>query len=284
MKKLEKIESEYSQKEIIYEYFGNPNDHILRAFCGITFPDVNYEVKRRTSSLYSIEYVIEGEGAIQDGDSIHKVCAGDMFILHPNRYHHYYSSQKNPWKKIWMIVADNLDYISTLLKLYKIENITLFRQINTDLYLYDIFDLFKSRESISGAELELYLYKFVSELSRISGDLSSNSDKLEAAKLFIDRQIAKRLYVDEVARYVNMNYSYFSTAFKKEYGISPSKYIKSKKMELAKSFLENTNMNIPAIAEQLAFFDASHFSHAFYEHYGMTATEYRKMYSEKTDK
>ena len=52
-------------KEEIYQYIGSPDTLILHSLAGISYPDPTYEMYRKNSDLYSLEYVYEGEGAIQ---------------------------------------------------------------------------------------------------------------------------------------------------------------------------------------------------------------------------
>ena len=89
-----KVLSNYNVSEEIYKYVGTTDSTMLHALAGISEADPSYEIKRTNSDTYSIEYVYSGEGTIQENDSIFNVSEGDFFILHPNKYHHYYSNKK----------------------------------------------------------------------------------------------------------------------------------------------------------------------------------------------
>ena len=53
---------EYSRFiEDIYIHYGMPNDPIKKAYIGITYPDSTYEIIRKDTRWYSIEYVYSGE-------------------------------------------------------------------------------------------------------------------------------------------------------------------------------------------------------------------------------
>lgn len=93
--------SQETFKEEIYQYVGSPDTLILHSLSGISHPDPTHKMRRKNSDLYSLEYIYEGEGVIQQNNQIYKVSAGDLFILHPGTYHYYYTNAIRPWKKIF---------------------------------------------------------------------------------------------------------------------------------------------------------------------------------------
>lgn len=273
---MAKYKSYISDKEEIYEHIGTANDLIIYSLCGITNPDPTYEIIRKQSECYSIEYIIEGEGVIQENKDMYKVSQGDIFILHPWEYHHYYSSPKNPWKKIWVYITNGGYYMTTLLKLYNMEHRTLFQSIGSPLNLYEIFDLYKNNSPDFSRQLELKLHEFVIALSDKSKKLTAVKSDMELAKSYIDQNIGSHITVEDVSRYIKMSYSYFSRAFKKTFDISPAQYIMREKMTLAKHLLGSTDIPIPTISDHLCFSDLAHFSHTFQKHCGISPSAYRQ--------
>jgi len=273
---MAKYRSYISEKEEIYEHIGIANDLIIYSLCGITNPDPTYEIQRDKSNCFSIEYILDGEGVVQEGKNIYKVSKGDFFILHPEEFHHYFSSPKNPWKKIWLYITNGSYYMSTLLKLYNLQNQTIFKNIDSPLNIYEIFELYKNDPADFNSQLELKLHEFIIKLSNKSKKIISSKTDIELAKWYISQNIASHITVDEVSRHVNMNYSYFSRAFKKAFDISPAQYIIQEKMMLSKHLLGSTDIPIPNIADHLAFTDLAHFSHSFKKYYGMNPSTYRQ--------
>lgn len=66
-----------------------------------------------------------------------------------------------------------------------------------------------------------------------------------------------------------------STLFKNEVGISPSAYIRQKKLEEAYHLVTQHDMPLNEIAELLGFYDASHFSADFKRMYGKSPQHVR---------
>lgn len=270
-----RIVSAASECEEMYEYVGTSKTKIMHSVCGVTNPDPDYGVTRNYVNWFSIEYVIEGEGVVVEDDKVAHLEAGDFFILHPYKYHHYYSDKKNPWKKVWITFGYNTDYISDLLKLYGIEDRTFFKGLNNPVHLDELFNLFKQDRSDFNRELELLVFQLVMDLAYMSEKVENSDTELDEAKRYIDKRVASKLNVKNVADYIGVNYTYFSKSFKKKFGISPAKYIMQQKLELAKHLLENTDISVQAIADHLAFADRAHFSAVFSKTFGISAVNYR---------
>lgn len=262
-------------KEEIYQYIGNPDTAILHSLSGISFSDPSYTMTRKNSNLYSIEYVYEGEGTVQHGQEIHQVSAGDLFILHPGTYHHYYSNKKNPWKKIFFTVDGNPVFVDSLLKVYDIENLVYLPKVYNPRRLEEIFELVKNDNGKIHRQLENIVFNLIAEISDSKKKLEYDSSKISLAKRFIDRRITTKMPVSEVCEYVNLEISYLGRLFKKTYGMTPSAYIIHQKIEHSKLLLSETNLSIKDIAANYSFTDHSHYIRVFTNIVGMSPSQYR---------
>lgn len=271
-----KIESEFGFKEEIYDYIGTTNNQILLALSGITYPDSRYEMRRKDAHCYSIEYIYEGEGVIQENKKIYKVKAGDFFVLHPNCYHHYYTNPKNPWKKIFLVICGGIAFPEIILKQYQISDITFFPQINTPLMLEEIFELFKSTDSDISRKLEILLCSMIINLAHLSKKVDSDYTSINTAKKYIDKKINAKLTLDKIAKYANISVSFLYREFKKTHGVTPYTYILNSKIELAKTMLIETDDTVQTISERFSFSDAAHFSKAFTKIVGVSPSVFRK--------
>lgn len=84
--------------------------------------------------------------------------------------------------------------------------------------------------------------------------------------------------LNETARYVHLNPSYFSRVFKEETGITYSKFLIDLKLKYAKKLLCETNMTITDICFNSGFGSLSNFSKYFKSKYEISANEMRKKY------
>ena len=90
--------------------------------CGISYCDGSYRIERRNSPVYTLEYIIKGEGKaiLPDGTHIHP-AEGDVYLLHSGENQLYFSDANNPWTKIWCNVSGH--FVEQMIKLYRLENI-----------------------------------------------------------------------------------------------------------------------------------------------------------------
>jgi two-component system response regulator YesN len=90
--------------------------------------------------------------------------------------------------------------------------------------------------------------------------------------LHLDRDIS----LQEVASFVGLSASYFSTQFKQEQGENFIDYLVRGRMEKALSLLENTGDTIATIGEAIGYNSYRYFTKVFKDHYGLTPTQYRE--------
>ena len=178
------------------------------ALIGITYPDPEYEIKRPASNPITVfEYVLEGEGEIFLNGKWLTVSAGDIYILRHGEDHHYRSSARNPWEKIWINYV--ADYLLAFLDAYGI-NSGIYRCENAKAYFLQLFELTKGESGAKNVHLTIseLVHKIIHALA--SERLTESSDEyrireaLNASvyeKLSLD-ELAAKLYI-KVKRYPN---------------------------------------------------------------------------------
>jgi AraC-like DNA-binding protein len=84
------------------------------------------------------------------------------------------------------------------------------------------------------------------------------------------------LNLEEFARLTGRSLSKFKRNFKEYYNETPGKWINNKRIEYAKTLLENPELNINDICFESGFKNASHFNSSFKEKYELPPNQYRK--------
>jgi two-component system, response regulator YesN len=82
--------------------------------------------------------------------------------------------------------------------------------------------------------------------------------------------------LDEVANYVGLNPTYFSTLFKQKTGVNFSGYMMKLKIDQGKRLLRESNLPLVTIAAELGFESQSYFSNIFKRFTDMTPKQYRE--------
>lgn len=83
------------------------------------------------------------------------------------------------------------------------------------------------------------------------------------------------LKIEEFAKLCGRSLSAFKRDFKRIFNTTPSRWIKSKRLEHAKKLLLETNLNINQICYDCGFINSSHFIKSFKEMYNLTPHQYR---------
>lgn len=240
---------------------------------GISFPDEHYRVKRKMSLTTVIEYIIDGEGYVLMNGNVHKVQKGQVYVLPSGIPHDYYSSQEAPLHKIWINYHGDLP--SRLLSEYGIDKwlfegtplYYIFERV-TDLLSSDISDI-DCQRILAGLYMEL--------LVRLRQICKNAKHSPEAVKMkeYLDANIHRPVSNAEIASISFRSMDYCIKLFKSEYGYTPYDYHLSRRLRLACGMLEQTSMEIAAIAADVGFEDAHYFSRLFKQKYGITPKQYR---------
>lgn len=95
----------------------------------------------------------------------------------------------------------------------------------------------------------------------------------------IEGNIAEPLKVAELAHVIGMSEYYFSKLFKVSTGLTPHRYIMRERIEQARAYLRETELELKEIALRTGFETQSHFSSVFHRLTGITPKRYREMNS-----
>ena len=92
---------------------------------------------------------------------------------------------------------------------------------------------------------------------------------------YIAKNFDKNITLNEVAKEVHLNPSYFSSVFKQSTGSSFTEYLNMVRIEESKRLLGNTDISIIDIAVSTGFESQSYFSKVFKKYTGLTPSQYR---------
>lgn len=127
-------------------------------------------------------------------------------------------------------------------------------------------------------QIEKFIYEMIEKICDIQKNLAENLDCrriMEQVKRYIDKNYMNKISVSELARLFNINYSYFSTIFKQEAGMTMTEYLRNVRIEKACSMLKDSRINTEFVAHAVGFTDVMHFYKIFKRTTGFTPTEYR---------
>jgi len=116
---------------------------------------------------------------------------------------------------------------------------------------------------------------FAKMLRKIAMNDSFVPDLWEELRAYIDENPGGELTLSALAKKCFYHPAYFSRVFKQRFGISPSEYVRQKRMEYAMRLLQETELPVDEIIPRAGYNDRSAFYHAFSRAASMTPAEFR---------
>jgi AraC family transcriptional regulator len=93
---------------------------------------------------------------------------------------------------------------------------------------------------------------------------------------FIEEHLNEDISLHELAGMVELSRYHFARAFKQSFGVPPHRYHMSRRMERAKTLLEERNRSVTEVGLMLGFAETSSFTTSFRRTVGVTPSDFRR--------
>jgi len=91
----------------------------------------------------------------------------------------------------------------------------------------------------------------------------------------MEQRFGQPLAIRELAAAVAVSPSRLAHLFVRDTGVSPTRFLRSLRMQRAAALLERTNLAVKDVMQEVGCADPSHFSRDFRSHHGVPPTQYR---------
>ena len=222
---------------------------------------------------------LSGDVSFAVENSIYPVMPGGIIITKPHEYHHCIYHTNRLHKHFWILFspADNERLFDIFYKRQPGKNNLLIPPADkTD----ELFALCHKLTDGCENEAEKY-YRFFKLINILNGanavNASDNSsgDCIIKAINCINNNLSHQISVTEIARKCNVSVNTLERRFLRELNISPSAYIKKKRLANAAKLLSE-GQSVTHAAELSGFADCSNFIAIFKKTYQTTPLKYRK--------
>ena len=99
------------------------------------------------------------------------------------------------------------------------------------------------------------------------------------AMRYIERNLADRISLDQLAEEANLSKYHFSRLFSRHTGMPPLQFASSMRIQRAKELLRSGELSISDICTEVGFTDSGTFEKQFKKHVGITPTAYLKSFT-----
>ncbi len=242
----------------------------------------NWSCERHSFAQNKFYFITKGSCVITIENKQYTAKAGDWFFIPSYAEHSYYNHSDKVFEKYWV----HFDLYPNS-ELFGILHLPYFVKVERGSNAYK---LFKQYEHLTHSDrlddkinIKSILLQLVAEYIRLSlrDDVvvkSISDTKIDDVLRFINGNIDRPLSVLDLSKEFHLHPSHMIRFFKNKTGDTPAHYIKARKMEIAKRYLESSELNVGEIMEKIGEYDMSSFSKQFKSRYSLSPRAYRQYY------
>ena len=238
--------------------------------CGKQICEAGHRFGPAQRDYFLLHYIHSGTGIFETTNHNYQVTAGQIFIIRPLETTIYQADFKTPWQYSWLGFESRLPLGSWIQ-----ENVI------PAAHCEHIFhNLYENTEA--AAEKEYYLcgriYELISILSKPApADIQTVPEYVLKAKNYIEANYVKDISIDKIASSLNLNRSYFSTAFRKHIGKSPQQFLVDFRLRKAAELLSDRRFSPSEAAANSGYKDLFTFSKMFKKKYGIPPGKFARL-------
>jgi len=257
---------------------------------------INHKSAETHSHEYiELAYVLEGNGVSVINGKSEPLRKGNFYVIDYNSNHSYISKNED-WELINCLISPQIidssfkegmrfdDAIAAYF--FRISGRHLDKPAADQLYFDEtgeirvLFEkMLKEYNEGKAGNIELVRYcirEVLIKIARILGSTNKVSNDIKIAIERINEKCNENISLGDIADEIHCSLPHLSAKFKKETGVTFTKYLQNVRMEKAASLLTATGMPIEQIAEQVGYKDIKTFYLIFKQMTGLTPKEYRK--------
>lgn len=239
---------------------------------GYTICPENWGTTKECSTFFRMYYIRGGEAYFKQNEE-EILLEKDTFYILPTMVSYTLRHNKdNPLEVLWFHVEIEMG-VSTEIHYVRIEkNTVMYHLLNAMVCLHKE----KNNFDDIGTVFEVFLRKLDENL----GLYKYCGKRMGKVVSYIEEHIQENPSVNELAEAIGMERSYFSRFFKVKFGMSPSKFIYTRKMSVGiKVLLEGKT--VTEAAAFCGYSDEKAFTRAFKKYVGVSPAEYKKSHIEQ---
>lgn len=264
-------------RERVYDHFSHYYDKNPINILGVgeSFWSGNRKIERKVSDLTAIEFVLDGEGILENNEKEYNLIPGDVFLLRKGTHHIYYNKRGQELHKLYITLSGNLSEI--LIDNYLPERNYVYHNCDVEPIFRKIYDLAERYTD----DYNLFVEKASPDIIRLLIEIAKcrtdeTRDLADRIREYLDAHIDKTFSLDIMSDEFQYSKNHMINIFKEKYKVTPYQYYTERKLETVKFYLMNTNFSLSEISEKMAFSDQQYFSAWFKSHCKISLSEFRK--------
>jgi len=236
-----------------------------------------------TPGTLIVQYTYAGRGLFEFGPDRkrYNVPTGHAFmVIHPGPYRYWFPPRAKAWKFLWanVLLGDQYERVKALLS-----EIGPVNRIPPDSTFAEFLRHCAHLGIFYGGVPNPYErsrlgYHLITELFSCfcyEGERQVHPPALMRAVHYIGQHLGERITLQRVCKHAGVSNTTLNSMFKKYLGTTAIQFLISRRIDRAKRRMVTSDLPLKAIAEELGFVDANHFSKTFRQHVGTTPNGFR---------
>ena len=139
---------------------------------------------------------------------------------------------------------------------------------------------FLRMDDVSGLAMEGLVYEMLAEVSRnrLAASKGKSPRWLDKATDFVNDNFCESFALDDVARIAGVHPVHLARVFREKHGCTIGEYLRRRRVEFASQQISTTDTLLGEIAVAAGFADQSHLTKTFKAYFGLSPSEYRKLF------
>ena len=246
-------------------------------FMNTTYNDWN--IKEHSHSFYEVHVVLDGKCSVKYGDESAVLMPNSYIFIPPETMHRFEDCSDDFFR-----FSMALDIVKNEKSMMGLQD-TIIKQLNEKGLFYVKNIIYEHQNNRIGFKnvLDSMISCLAVEILRLSNlsikeesMRSTAQQNLSAALEFIDGNLSRRITLSDVSNAVHLSTRQLDRIFKDSIDVTVTRYIKSKKLENVKEYLEKTDLSIKEISGLTGFGDEISLCKLFKKQFGVPCSEYRK--------
>ena len=261
---------------------GSSNELPLVANCaGLTVAEIEHTHSNDKGRLdYYLVYVMAEKMQLYCENGWQNLSVGNIFVIPPNTPYKYRCESVGA-SFLWVHFTGN--NVKEILGRYGISILPAIDKTavdnNVSARFQKLFEGFARNDAYRTYDLSALLDRLLIEIGRSVKKKETERASLSKSIRFINESYATQIKIPDLAKMENMCMTAYNLQFKKQMGMSPTKYIIKLRTDNAMELLRTTNMTIKEIGAACGYADGNFFRKTFKRVTGCSPLGYRERFS-----
>ena len=275
------------------EYLSDGKNSLYMRSCGIERCLPGYVFPEAQRPGYHLHLVLDGRGKLTAGGVTYELHAGQFFLLKEGEEIRYRADERAPWYYCWVTYEGvnarrYLEYAGFTDGVYvqecrvdPLEMMNLVKEIVSRPQLNRSGEVYRMSLALRFLSLAIESCEQGAEPEERRPELTTD-EYVDYAVKYIRSNYAS-IRISDVADYIGINRTYFSTVFKKKMLMSPQEYLMQVRMGRGRELLLQTDLPVHMVAKEVGYEDQLAFSKVFKKKFGLSPELYRKKHGGNHD-